>query len=74
MSSRVGDEGGEGEGGVGSRGGSMPCLRKASSLVKEVYRPWLDVIWPGYMLTIQCPGLSSSIDDDDRSARTPDAA
>jgi hypothetical protein len=37
MSSSVGEGGGEGEGGVGSRGGRMPCLRRASSLGKVVY-------------------------------------
>ena len=31
-SSRVGDGGGDGEGGVCSRGGRIPCFRKASLL------------------------------------------
>ncbi len=48
MSSRVGDGVGEGEGGVSSRKGRIPCLRKASSLIRGVCRPWLDVIWPIY--------------------------
>ena len=31
-SSKVGEGGGDGEGGVGSRGGRMPCFRRASLL------------------------------------------